>query len=220
MENPEKLSSSKDVISYLAEHFPACFSLQGNAKPLKIGIFQDLADQLKEEPRISNTLLRSSLRHYTNSWRYLSAVKEGVLRVDLQGQEGEAIEKEHADFAQKQLEESKARAAERRKEQVQQRKAKATADGKDNAEKKFSKKYTTSRPKSDQKTTRHPKVKRAAPQKLTDSDLVAGTQVTVKLGKTPMPATITEVGKDGIHVQLDTGMAVKVQADALRLATK
>ena len=56
------------------------------------------------------------------------------------------------------------------------------------------------------------------PAKLTDSDLQQGTQVTVKLGKTPMPAVITEVAKDGIHVQLDSGMVVKVNADALRLA--
>ena len=56
------------------------------------------------------------------------------------------------------------------------------------------------------------------PAKLTDSDLQQGTQVTVKLGKAPMPAVITEVAKDGIHVQLDSGMVVKVNADALRLA--
>ena len=55
-------------------------------------------------------------------------------------------------------------------------------------------------------------------KQLTDSDLQQGTQVTVKLGKAPMPAVITEVAKDGIHVQLDSGMVVKVNADALRLA--
>ena len=56
------------------------------------------------------------------------------------------------------------------------------------------------------------------PAKLSESDLQAGTRVTVKLGKAPMPAVITEVAKDGIHVQLDTGMVVKVNSDALRLA--
>jgi ProP effector len=42
--------------------------------------------------------------------------------------------------------------------------------------------------------------------------------VTVKIGKSPMPATITDVNKDGIQVQLDTGMVVKVQLENLRLA--
>jgi ProP effector len=32
-----------------------------------------------------------------------------------------------------------------------------------------------------------------------------------------MPATITDVSKDGVQVQLDTGMVVKVQVDNLRL---
>lgn len=39
MENqPNKLNSSKEVIAYLAETFPRCFTLEGEARPLKIGI--------------------------------------------------------------------------------------------------------------------------------------------------------------------------------------
>ena len=38
-----KRLSTKEIIAYLAEKFPACFSIQGNAKALKIGIFQDLS---------------------------------------------------------------------------------------------------------------------------------------------------------------------------------
>ena len=34
-----KRTSNKDIIAYLAEKFPACFSVEGAAKPLKIGIF-------------------------------------------------------------------------------------------------------------------------------------------------------------------------------------
>ncbi|MBE1288235.1 MAG: hypothetical protein GJ671_11085 [Alteromonadaceae bacterium] len=44
--------------------------------------------------------------------------------------------------------------------------------------------------------------------------------MTVKLGKAPMSAKITAVEKDGIQVQLDSGMAVKVQAEQLRLDTR
>ena len=107
MESPQKFTNSKEVIAFLAETFPKCFSVEGEARPLKIGIFQDLAERLNDEERVSKTLLRSTLRHYTNSWRYLYSIKEGAHRVDLDGAEGDAIEKEHAEHAQKQLEESK-----------------------------------------------------------------------------------------------------------------
>lgn len=40
MENQPKLNSSKEVIAFLAERFPHCFSAEGEARPLKIGIFQ------------------------------------------------------------------------------------------------------------------------------------------------------------------------------------
>lgn len=39
MENQPKLNSSKEVIAFLAERFPHCFSAEGEARPLKIGIF-------------------------------------------------------------------------------------------------------------------------------------------------------------------------------------
>ena len=42
MENQPKLNSSKEVIAFLAERFPHCFSAEGEARPLKIGIFQTL----------------------------------------------------------------------------------------------------------------------------------------------------------------------------------
>ncbi|CDL40209.1 ProQ: influences osmotic activation of compatible solute ProP [Citrobacter freundii] len=35
MENQPKLNSSKEVIAFLAERFPQCFSAEGEARPLK-----------------------------------------------------------------------------------------------------------------------------------------------------------------------------------------
>jgi ProP effector len=210
MEISEKFTSSKEVISFLAETYPACFSVVGDAKPLKIGIFQDLAASLSEEPKVSKTLLRSSLRHYTNSWRYLYSVKEGAFRVDLDGNKDAPIEKEHADHAKVQLEESKAKVAERRKEQ----------NAKKPSVKKSYKNNVVPQFKSVEKTSIKEVAKPKLPpaQKLAPDQLVVGTLVTVKVGKTPMPATISGVGKDGIQVQLDSGMVVKVQEDNLRLA--
>lgn len=216
METPEKFTSSKDVINFLAETFPACFSVAGETQPLKIGIFQDLAARLSEEQRLSKTLLRSSLRHYTNSWRYLYAVKEGSHRVDLDGKQDALVEKDHADHAKLQLEESKAKVAERRKEQNAK---------KPPVKKSYKNKAVPQFKSSDKEPNKNydghnERVKEKLPpaQKLSAEQIVAGTAVTVKVGKTPMPATITDVGKDGIQVQLDSGMVVKVQEDNLRLA--
>ncbi|MFQ3220554.1 MAG: ProP effector [Paraglaciecola sp.] len=212
MDNPQKFSNSKEVINFLSETFPECFSLTGDAKALKIGIFQDLAEKLKDEARLSKTLLRSSLRHYTNSWRYLHSVKEGAFRVDLEGKNDAPIEKEHADHAKLQLDESKAKVAEKRKEQK--------AD-KPVAKKSYKNKGVPAFKSSDKGTNQDnvkPKAKLPPAEKLSTEQIAAGTAVTVKIGKVPMPATITDVNKDGIQVQLDSGMVVKVQVDNLRLA--
>ncbi len=210
MDSPEKFSSSKEVIAFLAESFPLCFSLEGEAKPLKIGIFQELAEALKEELRLSKTLLRTSLRHYTSSWRYLHSVKEGSSRVDLQGNGVEVVEKEHADHALLQLKESKQKAAERRKQAAPKQKITKPPGKTKQNEGKPAKLNGTS--------TAKPKPNRVVPQKLTPEDIVNGTEVTVKVGRAPMPAVITEVGKDGIQVQLQSGMQIWVQEDKLRLA--
>lgn len=216
MESPEKFSNSKDVIGFLAEMFPQCFSTEGEAKPLKIGIFQDLAERLADDERVSKTLLRSSLRHYTNSWRYLHCIKEGVCRVDLDGNPGDVIEKDHADYAQSQLEESKAKAAEKRKgRQDKQPRNEGEKPVRKHSPRKINLPKGETR-KGTKNTSRGQNV--APPLKLTDTDLNQGTKVTVKLGKAPMNAVITEVAKDGVFVQLDTGMVVKVNQDALRLA--
>lgn len=60
MENQPKLNSSKEVIAFLAERFPHCFSAEGEARPLKIGIFQDLVDRVAGEMNLSKTQLRSA----------------------------------------------------------------------------------------------------------------------------------------------------------------
>lgn len=210
MDNPQKFSNSKEVIGFLIEQFPACFSNKGDAKPLKIGIFQDLAERLENEERVSKTLLRSSLRHYTNSWRYLHSIKKGAHRIDLDGKEVAAIEDEHVEHAKKQLDESKAKVAEKRKEQ------KTTGvDVKKSYKKKEAPKF---KPTSKVDKKEQTKVKQPPAERLEQQHIVTGTAVTVKIGKSPMPATITDVSKDGIQVQLDTGMVVKVQLENLRLA--
>ncbi|MBI0529456.1 RNA chaperone ProQ, partial [Dickeya dianthicola] len=117
MENQPKLNSSKEVIAYLAERFPLCFTLEGEARPLKIGIFQDLVERVSESEHVSKTQLRSALRLYTSSWRYLYGVKLGAQRVDLDGNPCGELEQQHVEHARQQLEEAKARVQAQRAEQ-------------------------------------------------------------------------------------------------------
>ena len=123
MENQPKLNSSKEVIARLAERFPHCFSAEGEARPLKIGIFQDLVERVQGEMNLSKTQLRSALRLYT-CWRYLYGVKAGATRVDLDGNACGELEEQHVEHARKQLEEAKARVQQQRQQQRQQQQAK------------------------------------------------------------------------------------------------
>ncbi len=106
METEIKRISTKDIITYLAEKFPECFSVKGKVKPLKIGIFQDLAEKLSDDETVSKTRLRQALRHYTSSWRYLKAIKLGASRVDIDGKAVAEIDEEQANYACKTLKES------------------------------------------------------------------------------------------------------------------
>ena len=134
MENQPKLNSSKEVIAFLAERFPHCFSAEGEARPLKIGIFQDLVDRVAGEMNLSKTQLRSALRLYTSSWRYLYGVKPGATRVDLDGNPCGELDEQHVEHARKQLEEAKARVqAQRAEQQAKKREAAAAAGEKEDA---------------------------------------------------------------------------------------
>jgi ProP effector len=212
MDEQQKLVNSKEVLAFLASEFPKCFSLLSEAKPLKIGIFHDLSERLKDDLRISKRLLRMSLRHYTSSWKYLASVKEGANRVDLDGVEGDPIEKEHSDHAALQLKESKAKAAEKRQELKKEAQDKKSVK----AKAKVPGKNVPSERKPPERKAKPP-VQRIKVRELLDDDVKVGVLVSVKVGSSPMPATITEVAKDGIQVQLNSGMTVKVQRAQLRL---
>ncbi|KFA59677.1 hypothetical protein A9G48_02345 [Gilliamella sp. wkB18] len=118
MENQFQLTNSKEIIAYLAQQFPNCFAIEGEVKPLKIGIFQDILSRLNGKAELSKTKLRVALRTYTMSWRYLYSIKVGLHRVDLDGNEGELITQEQMEYAQQQLKESKDKVKERLKEQA------------------------------------------------------------------------------------------------------
>jgi len=225
MENQPKLNSSKEVIAFLAERFPNCFSAEGEARPLKIGIFQDLVERVQGEMSLSKTQLRSALRLYTSSWRYLYGIKAGATRVDLDGNACGVLDEQHVQHARQQLEEAKARVQAQRE---QQKAAKREAAGEEGAEPRrpAARKPADgdaprkARPQSPRPAAqdRKPAPRPAAQAKpITDtSTLQPGQNIKVKAGKSAMDATVLEVSKDGVRVQLASGMAMIVRAEHLQ----
>ncbi|KNL92262.1 RNA chaperone ProQ [Salmonella enterica] len=227
MENQPKLNSSKEVIAFLAERFPHCFSAEGEARPLKIGIFQDLVERVGGEMNLSKTQLRSALRLYTSSWRYLYGVKPGATRVDLDGGNpcGE-LEEQHVEHARKQLEEAKARVqAQRAEQQAKKREAAAAAGEKEDAPRRERKPRPVARrkegaerkPRADKPTTKAPRAPREEKHTpVSDiSVLTVGQSLKVKAGNNAMDATVLEITKDGVRVQLNSGMSLIVRAEHL-----
>ncbi|WP_265435236.1 RNA chaperone ProQ [Aeromonas media] len=212
MENTEKLKNSKEIVAYLVEKFPACFIAEGEAKPLKIGIFQDLAARLADDERVSKTMLRSALRQYTSSWRYLHGLKAGQARVDLDGNPGELLTEEHIEHAKQALKESKERVFASRRTNTKEKEDKPKQPRR-NAPRK------ADAPRSD-KPRSAPKVAPVADAPLVKVDaatLKVDQGVRVVLGKSPVPATIKEVTKDDVQVQLQTGMMLRVKFEHLVL---
>ncbi|TWD41857.1 RNA chaperone ProQ [Pantoea sp. SJZ147] len=232
MENQPKLNSSKEVISFLAERFPHCFSAEGEARPLKIGIFQDLVERVQGEMNLSKTQLRSALRLYTSSWRYLYGIKAGATRVDLDGNPCGVLDEQHVEHARKQLEDAKARVQAQRD---QQRAARREAgEGEEGASAPRRPRKPASRKPAEGEAARKPRPQSAerptasqnhkpAPRPeqqakpITDtSTLQPGQSIKVKAGKSAMDATVLEVSKDGVRVQLASGMAMIVRAEHLQ----
>ena len=203
-----KLTASKDILAYLAEQFPGCFVLTGAALPLKIGIFDDLTSRLADDPKVSKTRLRSAVRHYTNSWRYLRCIKAGSQRVDLDGQAAGAVEQSHAAHAQQQLAEAKALVAAKQPPQQPNKTAETPAKPAPRAAKPKPRKPTPSPVKMQQ-----PALSVAQP-----TELKIGQLVKVKVANNTVSGQITEIDRNDLQVQLHNGLTVKVQYDAVYLA--
>lgn len=225
MENQPKLNSSKEVIAFLAERFPQCFSAEGEARPLKVGIFQDLVERVGGEMNLSKTQLRAALRLYTSSWRYLYGVKPGAVRVDLDGNPCGELEEQHVAHARQQLEEAKARVqAQREAQQAKRREAAAAAGQPEEGARRERKPRPQSQARrkegAEQRKPRPAAVAKAPREErhtpVSDvSVLSVGQALKVKAGNNAMDATVLEITKDGVRVQLTSGMSMIVRAEHL-----
>jgi ProP effector len=226
METTNKLKDINEVLEFLFKEFPNCFKAKDGIKPLKVGIFKDIAERIEGSEEVSKTQVRQALRKYTSNWRYLESVTQNEFRIDLDGNQAEKIEAEHIEHAQKALEESRAKRASKKPAPKGKRpfvkRDGAPREGGSSETKPYKKKPFDRNRNDDKRAKVESKPEQAAPVKRTGkveplpaSEVKVNAKVKVKLGQALVNATITEVNKDEVHVELVTGMQVKTKADSL-----
>ncbi len=280
----EKIAKVRSDVDFLCEHFPVSFIKEGredaSPRPLRIGIFNDLVERIAViDPEFSKSRIRAALRVYTTRWSYLECVKAGAPRIDIDGNEVDVVSQEHADYAAKEYQESRARyeavLAERKKnrrpffrkknaenaENAAEGAGEQSGDGEQNrirrrndgdktgGERRFrsrgdrnDRNDRNGRPTRGDRNDRNSGGDRAprksfrpegAPAKpaddekplgsrpreefapLTQEQIVPGLEVRVLWGSGSVPATVREVVRDKVTVELSMGMVVKVSSDQI-----
>lgn len=112
----------KAALEVLYQRYPKCFFRDGDLKPLKVGILEDLKKAVPEMEGMSISKLRAAVRMYTTRLRYLYNVQEGVMRIDLDGNETEACTAEHQAYAKEKFNEinTKRKENQLKKQQMQE----------------------------------------------------------------------------------------------------
>lgn len=99
----------KETLELLYKTFQS-FVKDGEARPLKIGIFEDLKEKCASVEGLSISKVRAALRLYTSRLKYLYSVKEGAPRIDIDGNEcGDTVSAEHATYAKERIDEINAK---------------------------------------------------------------------------------------------------------------
>ena len=82
MTREAKRQAARVIVAMLCQRWPKCFDLK-NRRPLKIGIAHDLARELGDAAPLPE--LKNALNMYCGDLGYLSALRFGTPRLDLQG---------------------------------------------------------------------------------------------------------------------------------------
>ena len=124
----------KEALELLYQHFPKAFIKEGDCKPLKVGILEDLKPLIADIEGLSISKVRAAVRIYTTRLRYFYAVREGAMRIDLNGNEIEPVTAEHAEYARSRFSEinAKRRPPKPKKPKSQQGRPAAKGEGKGN----------------------------------------------------------------------------------------
>lgn len=213
MNTQAELKSSKEIIVYLSSQFPNCFTIEGEAKPLKIGIFQDVAERLTNDPCFSKTRLRMALRLYTASWRYLYSIKDGVNRVDLDGNVCGVVTSEQVTHAQAQLKESKDKV--KAKRIAVNKNSTNTSDSPTNSNLPKNKAKHHSNKKGNITTQSVNDIAKKQIRSDKIEQLKVGSSVKIMLGSKPISATISSIEKEHLKVKIPSGMELTITSNHL-----
>lgn len=221
----------RESLDILYERYPKAFIREGEIKPLKIGILEDLKADVPKMEGMSVSKLRGAVRLYTTRLRYLYGVKEGNMRIDLEGNPTEAVTPEHEAYAKERfLEISQKRKEAREKRQKQLERQQQLQKRKDAQRKKkfnkggrpFNNKFQNRGPQGEGgQSVRKPAVKfassrfkkdfkpRTAPQVSNDPIIPKGTAVQVSAGSKFVKGTVEGNDRPGmVKVKLESGMTL------------
>lgn len=95
----EQAPSAEALLAQWYQRYPKAF-FKGHTRPLQVGIHQALAAR---EPW-PEKLVRRALAGYVNLPRYLKAVREGAVRIDLEGQPAGEVDAQAGEHARRKLE--------------------------------------------------------------------------------------------------------------------
>lgn len=87
--------TQKNLLNYLCKTYPNVFN-SDEPVPLKIGIKNDIIEELKEyDPTLSKKLVSSTLMLYTSRLKYKMSLLKNSHRMGLDGSSGDEIKSEH-----------------------------------------------------------------------------------------------------------------------------
>ncbi|SPT67978.1 ProP effector [Anaerobiospirillum thomasii] len=204
VEGGSRFEHINEALELLYTHFPKCFIKEGNAKPLKIGILDDLKNRIGDIEGMSISKARAAVRLYTTRLRYYYCVKEGEDRIDLDGNAVEKVTAEHASYA---------------KERFDEINAKRKPAPKKNNKKPFNKDDRGGK----KPFNRNAGAKRPRPRlvKATVDDLKAGREVLVSTNGRHVKGVVKQdASASSVTVTLDTGATVTLLIERVLIAQK
>ena len=199
-EDGTRLEHIKEALEILYKTFPKAFVKDGDIKPLKIGIFDDIKDRASSIEGLSLSKVRSALRMYTTRLKYLYSLKAGAHRIDIDGNEIEdVLNAEHEAYA---------------KEKVSQI----------NAKRNVNKKPVR---KDNKKNFKQNRVQGKGARKAFKVDGIKGTQDNLKLGTNVLVLSseqrfvrgvvAQDASKDTVRVTLNSGLTLTLPLDRVLL---
>ena len=206
----------KEALELLYQHFPKAFIKEGDCKPLKVGILEDLKPLIADIEGLSISKVRAAVRIYTTRLRYFYAVREGAMRIDLNGNEIEPVTAEHAEYARSRFSEinAKRRPPKPKKQKPQQGRPSAKGQG----EAKGNGRPSRSRPEVGRGRPNNRPQRRYIPAK--ESDIRVGRRVFVSSNRSNyVQATVSEAVRGAnVSVTMANGVSFSIPLNQVFLS--